>query len=348
MKEHLWTRASAGLFDVSHMGQVRLRAEVGRRGGRGPRARGAGAGRHPRAWRGPPALCAVHQRRGRHPRRPDGREPGRSPVRRGQRRLQGRRHRAYEGASCRDLRGSADCRPRAVWRCRDRRPKPRFARLAPAAADMRFMDVATPRLERRRTLGLALGLHRRGRLRDLGARRPRRGAGRGACWRWTRSRPSASARAIRSGSRPGSASTAPTSTPRPRRSRRRSTGRSRRPAAGAASAKAAFPARTCILGELETGAPRRRVGLLPEGRAPMRAGTEVSRRGDTKVGEVTSGAFGPSLEGPMSMGYVATEHAATGTQARRRGARQAPARHRRRPAVPALEFQTLSNRERHP
>ena len=64
---------------------------------------------------------------------------------------------------------------------------------------------------------------------------------------------------------------------------------------------------------MDTGAPRRRVGLLPEGRAPMRAGTEIFA-GDTKVGEVTSGAFGPSLEAPMSMGYVATEFAATGTR----------------------------------
>ena len=45
----------------------------------------------------------------------------------------------------------------------------------------------------------------------------------------------------------------------------------------------------------------------------MRAGTEI-HAGDTKVGEVTSGAFGPSLEAPMSMGYVAIDHAATGTK----------------------------------
>ena len=74
-----------------------------------------------------------------------------------------------------------------------------------------------------------------------------------------------------------------------------------------------FPGADVILEQLESGASRRRVGLLPEGRAPMRAGTEVYA-GETKVGAVTSGAFGPSLEAPMSMGYIAIDHAATGTK----------------------------------
>ncbi|MEM9426816.1 MAG: glycine cleavage system aminomethyltransferase GcvT [Pseudomonadota bacterium] len=73
-----------------------------------------------------------------------------------------------------------------------------------------------------------------------------------------------------------------------------------------------FPGSERILNQLDNGAPRRRVGLLPEGRAPMRAGTELFA-GDGHVGTVTSGAYGPSLEAPMSMGYVATEHAQTGT-----------------------------------
>ena len=74
-----------------------------------------------------------------------------------------------------------------------------------------------------------------------------------------------------------------------------------------------FPGADVILEQLENGVPRRRVGLLPEGRAPMRAETQIFA-GDTKVGEVTSGAFGPSLEAPMSMAYVATEYAETGTK----------------------------------
>ncbi len=77
-----------------------------------------------------------------------------------------------------------------------------------------------------------------------------------------------------------------------------------------------FPGAERILAEFENGASRRRVGLLPEGRAPMRAGTELyaSEEAESPIGQVTSGAFGPSIERPMSMGYVAIDHAATGTK----------------------------------
>ncbi|MDJ0630113.1 MAG: glycine cleavage system aminomethyltransferase GcvT [Rhodobacter sp.] len=76
-----------------------------------------------------------------------------------------------------------------------------------------------------------------------------------------------------------------------------------------------FPGADRILREFGAGAARRRVGLLPEGRAPMRAGTVLyaDADGGEPVGTVTSGAFGPSIERPMSMGYVATGHAADGT-----------------------------------
>ncbi|MGI9395763.1 MAG: glycine cleavage system aminomethyltransferase GcvT [Boseongicola sp.] len=73
-----------------------------------------------------------------------------------------------------------------------------------------------------------------------------------------------------------------------------------------------FPGAGRILQELESGAPRRRVGLLPEGRAPMRAGTELFA-GENPIGSITSGAYGPSIERPMSMGYVKTEFAESGT-----------------------------------
>ncbi len=77
-----------------------------------------------------------------------------------------------------------------------------------------------------------------------------------------------------------------------------------------------FPGAPIILAQFEAGAARRRVGILPQGRAPMRAGTQLfaSVDAETPMGAVTSGAFGPSIEGPMSMGYVATECAATGTE----------------------------------
>jgi aminomethyltransferase len=77
-----------------------------------------------------------------------------------------------------------------------------------------------------------------------------------------------------------------------------------------------FPGAARILGELINGASRRRVGLLPDGRAPIRGGTELFAGEDdaNPIGTVTSGAFGPSLGGPMAMGYVPAGLAATGTR----------------------------------
>ncbi|WP_027284973.1 glycine cleavage system aminomethyltransferase GcvT [Rubritepida flocculans] len=62
---------------------------------------------------------------------------------------------------------------------------------------------------------------------------------------------------------------------------------------------------------LDKGPPRLRVGIRPEGRQPARAHTEI-RAGGAKIGEVTSGGFGPSVNGPVAMGYVARDHAADG------------------------------------
>ena len=76
-----------------------------------------------------------------------------------------------------------------------------------------------------------------------------------------------------------------------------------------------FPGAARILAEFETGAKRTRVGLLPEGRAPMRAGTKIFVENfSDPIGEVTSGAYGPTIEAPMAMGYVASEHAEIGTK----------------------------------
>lgn len=76
-----------------------------------------------------------------------------------------------------------------------------------------------------------------------------------------------------------------------------------------------FPGAARILAEWDNGATRRRVGILPDGRAPMRQGTELfaNEHGGAPIGTVTSGAFGPSIQRPMSMGYVGIEHAADGT-----------------------------------
>jgi aminomethyltransferase len=74
-----------------------------------------------------------------------------------------------------------------------------------------------------------------------------------------------------------------------------------------------FPGDSRILQELAEGPERRRVGLRPEGRAPMREGTALFAPDATPLGEVTSGGFGPSLGAPIAMGYVATAFATPGT-----------------------------------
>lgn len=76
-----------------------------------------------------------------------------------------------------------------------------------------------------------------------------------------------------------------------------------------------FPGAERILKELNEGAARKRVGLKPEGRAPMREGVPLFavEDGGEQIGEITSGGFGPTVEGPVAMGYVATEFAGTGT-----------------------------------
>ncbi|QUS37289.1 glycine cleavage system aminomethyltransferase GcvT [Falsirhodobacter algicola] len=74
-----------------------------------------------------------------------------------------------------------------------------------------------------------------------------------------------------------------------------------------------FPGAERILAELADGPERLRVGLAPEGRAPMREGTALFAADGTPVGTVTSGGFGPSVGAPVAMGYVAAAHAAPGT-----------------------------------
>jgi aminomethyltransferase len=77
--------------------------------------------------------------------------------------------------------------------------------------------------------------------------------------------------------------------------------------------EAAFPGVARILRELKDGPARLRVGLLPEGRAPAREGTQIVDAAGAEIGVVTSGGFGPTLGGPLAMGYVASAHAKTGT-----------------------------------
>ncbi|MFN4155401.1 MAG: glycine cleavage system aminomethyltransferase GcvT [Paracoccaceae bacterium] len=74
-----------------------------------------------------------------------------------------------------------------------------------------------------------------------------------------------------------------------------------------------FPGADRILHELDHGPERQRVGLSPQTRAPMREGTALFDPDGTPLGEVTSGGFGPSVQAPIAMGYVAASHATPGT-----------------------------------
>jgi len=74
-----------------------------------------------------------------------------------------------------------------------------------------------------------------------------------------------------------------------------------------------FPGAEKILGQLKDGAPRKRVGIQPLGRAPARAHTEIQDGQGNRIGEITSGGFGPSTNGPIAMGYVDTAFAKVGT-----------------------------------
>jgi glycine cleavage system T protein (aminomethyltransferase) len=76
-----------------------------------------------------------------------------------------------------------------------------------------------------------------------------------------------------------------------------------------------FPGAEKILAQFDKGAPRRRVGLKAEGRAPVREGAPLfaDSTSTEQIGKVTSGGFGPSLNAPVAMGYVPSPLAALGT-----------------------------------
>jgi aminomethyltransferase len=75
-----------------------------------------------------------------------------------------------------------------------------------------------------------------------------------------------------------------------------------------------FNGEDTILRHLREGPKKKRVGILPADRAPARAHTEITDKGGRRIGEVTSGGFGPTLGGPLAMGYVEAAFAAPGTE----------------------------------
>jgi len=78
-------------------------------------------------------------------------------------------------------------------------------------------------------------------------------------------------------------------------------------------AEGGFPGDAVIQAQIRDGAPRKRVGFRPDGRAPVREGAELTDTAGAPVGTVTSGGFGPSVSAPIAMGYVGAGHAAAGT-----------------------------------
>ena len=75
-----------------------------------------------------------------------------------------------------------------------------------------------------------------------------------------------------------------------------------------------FPAAEKIIDALFDGTARKRVGIRPDGKAPAREGTEVADKTGRIIGKITSGGFGPSVNGPVAMGYVEAAFAADGTE----------------------------------
>ena len=78
-------------------------------------------------------------------------------------------------------------------------------------------------------------------------------------------------------------------------------------------AEGGFPGASVILRQLAEGPLRKRIGIRPDGRAPAREATPIVDTAGNPIGRITSGSFGPSVNGPIAMGYVGAAHAADGT-----------------------------------
>ncbi|WLI05488.1 glycine cleavage system aminomethyltransferase GcvT [Pseudomonas sp. FP597] len=75
-----------------------------------------------------------------------------------------------------------------------------------------------------------------------------------------------------------------------------------------------FPGADRIFTQQQTGVSRKRVGLLPQERTPVREGAEIVDAEGTVIGSVCSGGFGPSLGGPLAMGYLDSAFTALDTE----------------------------------
>jgi aminomethyltransferase len=75
-----------------------------------------------------------------------------------------------------------------------------------------------------------------------------------------------------------------------------------------------YPGADVVFRHIAEGVARKRVGLLPQSRVPVRDGADIVDESGRKVGTVTSGSFGPTLSAPVAMGYVETAFAKPGTK----------------------------------
>ncbi|MGZ0787291.1 glycine cleavage system aminomethyltransferase GcvT [Pseudomonas saponiphila] len=74
-----------------------------------------------------------------------------------------------------------------------------------------------------------------------------------------------------------------------------------------------FPGAEVIFAQQQGGVDRKRVGLLPQERTPVREGAEIVDAEGNIIGSVCSGGFGPTLGGPLAMGYLDIQHCALDT-----------------------------------
>ena len=73
-----------------------------------------------------------------------------------------------------------------------------------------------------------------------------------------------------------------------------------------------FPGYERVRAALDRGPARKRVGLLPQGRAPLREGATLTAPDGRLVGRITSGGYSPTLSRPIAMGYVESAFATPG------------------------------------
>ena len=307
LTEHLHTRAKAGLFRrLAHGPGDPARRRPGR-GARNPRAGGHSGARRTEV----PALRVLHRRPGRASRRPDDREPRPDHLFL----VVNAARKAHDIRPSSETLSGVTVEPvtdRALLALQGPRAEAVLAEIVPEVRPMRFMDLITVG-----DLWISpVGLHRRGRVRDLGAAatRPKTLARRliadeyvlpiglgGTRLAPPRSRTLSLWRGHRRDHEP--------------RSRPGLPGRSARSAAREGAREGGFPGAGRVLDEIRNGTPRASASASSPRSAPRcaRAPRSSTEGGEAPVGHVTSGAYGPSVEAPVSMGYVATGHSADGT-----------------------------------